>query len=290
MKIQLVFDNSGDTLTFESVNDGLVEYYLECLNTSSLNSFHQLSTSEAAITRLQTLQSSINSVSELLEKLTGFKLDDNELFDQSKLNHLHTLFVLSQTVKFDVQANRNHSDPFISRIAEQLHHAISDDESHVITVGDALSKLGRDQLIGKLNHEIHSFESIFDIKYSTDRWIEFPNIFGDDILTGTPTHLYLPFSHLGRTRFNKFLNYDNQFDDENNYNELLGFAQINLNRIYSVNTPIEYVDWCNKHNKTPTGEYLNLGILPDIEKNLTRYRQMLYSNVTMNNKFSLYKG
>jgi hypothetical protein len=54
--------------------------------------------------------------------------------------------------------------------------------------------------------------------------------------------------------------------------------------------PNEYIKWCNTHDKTPTGEYLNLGILPDIEKNLTRYRQVLYNNVTMNNKFSLYKG
>jgi hypothetical protein len=290
MKIQLVFDNSGDTLTFESVNDGLVDYYLGCLNASSLNSFHQLSTSESAITRLQTLQSSINFVNELLVKLTGFELDDQELFDQSKLNRLHTVFVLSENVKFDVQANRNHDDEVIASIAEQMHHAISDDESHVITIGDVLSKLGIEHLISNLNHEIHAFESMFSVRYSTEQWVEFPNTFGDSILTSTPTHLYLPFSHLGRTRFNKFLNYDNQFADENNYNELLGFAQINFNRVYSVNMPNEYIKWCNTHDKTPTGEYLNLGILPDIEKNLTRYRQVLYNNVTMNNKFSLYKG
>jgi hypothetical protein len=99
----------------------------------------------------------------------------------------------------------------------------------------------------------------------------------------------LGFRHLGRTLYNKFNNFDLNLDyqDENTFDQLLGFVEIGLKMPQTVELSKEYISWCKQHNKIPSGDYLNIGNIPELYSNLTKYRQVMYRNSLQNNSFSI---
>jgi hypothetical protein len=105
-------------------------------------------------------------------------------------------------------------------------------------------------------------------------------------------NLKLSFNHLGRTLYDKFINFDVNLEhnDENSFNELLGFVTISLTPTQTIPLSLEYVNWCKQHNRTPIGNYLNIGNIPNISENLTKYRIIIFRNLLKNNKFSINKG
>jgi hypothetical protein len=164
-------------------------------------------------------------------------------------------------------------------------------------VGVVIQKLGMKNFYDNINLDLHELESaVAKNKFCTadQSWIEFENIFGTDILTNNINHFSLSFNHLGRTLYNKFLQFDHDlvFDDENSFDQLLGFVEITLQPAQTIPLSVEYVDWCCAHNKTPSGDKLNIGNIPDLPKRLTDYRKIIFQNTLQNNTFSiqLHKG
>jgi hypothetical protein len=89
--------------------------------------------------------------------------------------------------------------------------------------------------------------------------------------------------------YNKYQTFDTdlQYNDENSYNELLGFVSLHLVPPQTIPLSKEYTDWCVTHNKKPSGDYLNIGNIPDLKKHLTDYRLVVFRNLLQPNSFSI---
>jgi len=297
MQIKLAFENSGDELTFVPVNYEVIEYYLDYLDKNKLNSFVSDDSSYNCISRsINELQKSISVSNEFLQKLIGARIHEySELdcLDQYVLNKLHSGWVNSHKLNYNIweyRKNRNTSKN--NEIHEKLHQQISDDIS-VISLDDAIDKLGLTQTYNQLNSNVHAVENSFNvINFSTRRYFSIPNPFPKSILSNSYCSLRIAFNHVGRTLYNKFLNFDDKLEhaDENSYDQLLGFVSLHLYRPQTVNLSLEYINWCKDRNIYPSGQYLNIGNLPDIQNKLTMYRQVVYRNLKSNDKLKLLKG
>ena len=89
--------------------------------------------------------------------------------------------------------------------------------------------------------------------------------------------------------YDKYQTFDTdlQYNDENSFNELLGFVSLHLVPSQTVPLSKEYTDWCNTHDKIPSGEYLNIGNIPNLEKHLKDYRLVVFRNLLQYNSFKI---
>jgi hypothetical protein len=295
MKFQIVFENSGDTIEFVSINHEVLEYYVDQLNQQNHNSFSSKSKSWAndIEQQIEQLNWNLQDVNSWINELIDWQYDvfDSESYlDQYNLNKLHADWVKSQTKIYNIDAKRQQYN--FSGIAERIHDMFSDSERFV-TFGNLVSKLHRTQQYDDINIKIHKLEEKFELikfEVSDGSWQQFSNIFDKSILTNDIANFSLSFNHLGRTLYNKFQTFDLNLDhdDENSYNELLGFVSIRLLPAQTIPLSAEYQTWCQHHGRRPCGEYLNLGNIPDLHNRLTYYRQMIFKNIKNNNTFSIH--
>lgn len=293
MKIQLAFEKTGDTITFESINSEVVEYYVENLNLLNANKF--LATDSDSIRKsIKKLQDSIASANEFIYDLTGEYFPtytDEECLNQRVLNELHCRWVKSQSKIFDVKKLKDSSNTKTAEYAEKIFHQ-SDDSDMTPTLGSVLNKLDLLNQYSKINSTLHEVEGSIThpCNFSTESWVEIPNKFDKSLVTNDRYNLILPFGHLGRTLSNKYYNFDNnlEFDDENTFDELLGIIEIKLQRVEEVPYSNQYLEWCRFNKKLPSGDRLNIGYLPDLEEKLQDYRLVLYRNINQANKFELH--
>jgi hypothetical protein len=294
MKFQIAFDQTGDTIPFISVNDHILEFYVDYLTVRNLNSFELLSAQTAVniSNKILSLHNSIkknNSWIEVLLDTTIESVSDIEYLDQRRLNRYHADWVNSQNILYDIDAKRhlhNHTE-----LVEKIHDLFPDDIRYP-TVGTVLAHLGYENMYDKINHDIHDVENFFNqigYKVKNQNWVEVKNPFLHQGLSHHRANFRFSFHHLGRTLYNKFISQDYiaEHDDENTYNELLGFVDLNLSPPESIEMSPEYIKWCNAQNRTPLGQYLNLGNIPDLDTHLTDYRIVIYRNILKNNSFSI---
>ena len=100
MQIKLVFENSGDELTFTAINHEVAEYYIDKLNQYNNNNFAVQDSIDQQISRnISSLRQSIIDANSFIHLLTGNKLDvsysDDDFLDQKLLNQLHANWVNS---------------------------------------------------------------------------------------------------------------------------------------------------------------------------------------------------
>jgi hypothetical protein len=295
MKFQIAFENSGDVIDFVSVNFRVLEYYVDQLNQHNQNSFSIQNKSWAHIVdqRIEQLHLTLGSVNSWIEELTDWRYDvfeSGQYLDQHNLNKLHADWVCSQSQIYDVDAKRQQHD--FSGTAELIHDMFPDSERFV-TIGNLLSKLNKMSEYADINLSVHALEQSFNqlrFEMSDGSWQQFSNVFDKSVLTNNVANFSLTFNHLGRTLYNKFQNFDLdlEHDDENSYNELLGFVSISLLQPQTIPLSMEYQEWCQFHGREPFGDNLNLGNIPDLHKNLTHYRQLIFKNLKNNNNFSIH--
>jgi hypothetical protein len=294
MKFQIAFDQTGDTIPFTSVNDQILEFYVEHLTVRNLNSFELLSPHIAVdiSKKIRSLDNSIkknNSWMEILLDQTIESVSDIEYLDQRRLNQYHADWVNSQDMLYDINAKRRQHN--CTELVEKIHDLFPDDIRHP-TIGTVLSQLGYESMYDKINLDIHNVENVFNLigyKVKNQNWVEVKNPFLHQGLSHHRANFRFSFYHLGRTLYNKFLSQDYivKHDDENTYNELLGFVDLILSPPESIEMSTEYTKWCQSQNRVPLGQYLNLGNIPDLDKHLTDYRIVIYRNILKNNSFSI---
>jgi hypothetical protein len=109
------------------------------------------------------------------------------------------------------------------------------------------------------------------------------------MITNDIANFKIAFNHLGRTLHDKYLNFDLDLkhDDENTFDQLLGYVMVDLSLPRQVPFGQDYIDWCHKHQKSASGRYLNIGNIPDLGKNLGDYRRILLTNGLKKNHFSI---
>lgn len=294
MQFQIAFDQTGDTIPFTSVNDQILEFYVDQLTTQNLNSFEILSPQVAVdmsekILDLDQAIKKNNSWMQVLLEQTIEPGSTLEYLDQRRLNQYHADWVKSQHILYDIDANR-HKHGYTD-LVETIHDLFPDD-IRFPTIGTVLMHLGYRELYNKINLGIHDIENLFhDVKYKVknQNWVEINNVFLHQGLSHNHANLKLSFHHLGRTLYDAFVaqDYILEHDDENNYNQLLGFVELSLRPPESMAMSPEYIRWCESRNRVPLGQYLNLGNIIDLHNHLTDYRIVIYRNILKNNSFSI---
>jgi hypothetical protein len=294
MNFSIVFKNTGDLIPFNSMYPALLEYYVDYLDKNNLNSFtidgnngHKI---QQAIDNLKNSTIKINHwVDKIIDQSIPV-LDDNEYLNQNNLNQLHANWVNSQYMIYDAPQKRSKYPG--NKIVEQIHNLLPDDAQFPI-VSTVISQLGLLSEYNELNLGIHALESQlsnFNFKIDSHPWVQFNNPFDKSMITNNLANLRLKFNHLGRPLYGKYQTFDIdlQHDDENSFNELLGFVSLHLTPPQTIPLSKEYTDWCNAHNKTPSGAYLNIGNIPDLETRLKDYRLVVFRNLLQYNSFTIH--
>lgn len=266
MYFTLEFENSNDVLPFEATtNSDILVYYVDLLNNHNQNRF----TTDYQF-KDQNLTPLINEINEYFTRYTekSIQVYDN-YFDQAVLNQLHAYWVSSQNnLKIDAR-NKGLLDYY-------------SDDNLFPNWNDVLHKIGKTDHFDSLNHAIHKLErQFYEVLYSIDdKYFLVDNPFPTDRCTNDICNFRIAFNHLGRPLYDKFETLDDELtaDDTNTFNELLGFVEISLRRPQTIPLSKEYIEWCGKIKRSPSGTFLNLGNLVDYKNKLTEYRQILYNN------------
>jgi hypothetical protein len=296
MKFSLVFENSGDFISFNPVNQELLEFYIDRLNQQSLNRFFSENScyGQKILDSINQLDSNILEVNNWLNKFTDIKFDSHtteEYLCQHVLNKIHADWATSHSLSYDILEKRKQYN--FSGLVENIHEKFPDDIP-TPSLSTVLSKLELNDIYDSINFSVHKLERLFNgIQYTvSDSWtIVSNNHFPKSFITNDLANLQLSFNHLGRTLYDKFVSFDLDLkcNDENSYNELLGYVTLNLLPSQTVPLSLEYVDWCKYHNKTPCGRFLNIGNIPNLYENLTKYRIIIFRNLLNNHGFSIHK-
>ena len=288
---KIVFSNSGDEIKFNPCNHELIEFYVSELNQIKENNFYCTDTTKIK-NCYKNLAEAIQDINLVLRKINNFQFpseDNCNYLNQDLLNKIHEDFVLVQKQPYDIRSNQNHESDMIKELANLVLHFF-DDDNLTPTISNVLHKLDVIEIYRKVNTNLHNLESSFiNIKYQTKKWIEIQSTINKKIITNNRTQIYFPFAHLGRTLYNKFLTFDSdlEYKDENTFNELLGILGITLQPTETNFYSTQYLEWCKKHNKEPTGQTIEIGEFPDLDKKLFDYRKILYRNNTQNNSFHI---
>jgi hypothetical protein len=142
----------------------------------------------------------------------------------------------------------------------------------------------------EINALIHTIEKNWNITYineKTTAW-QTPNIFGSDILKFGIWQAELTYQNLGRSNYDKWLNYDSNLHDTdtNNFTNFGGQVRFNLTHPVEQTTPLSYVEYCQKHNISPYGNKLPLG---NFKNSITELRHIFNKNVNIKNNTITFK-
>jgi len=295
MNFSLVFENSGDSIPFQTIDNQaaeVLEYYVENLNAQNANNFLEYNNiSKRLVEYTNKLDSTIAECNKFVYELIDQNIDAypiEEYLDQINLNKLHADWVNTQTIEYNILEKRK---KYQSAQAEQIHDMYPD-EIPTPVVGDVIKKLNCGVAYDNINTSVHNLEGVFNkLKFQVAdvAWFNILNPFPKNILTNDVCNFRIAFNHLGRTLYDKFNNFDHNlvFDDENTYDQLLGFVELTFLPPQTIPLSKEYLQWCNKHNKIPSGDNLNIGNIPDLTTGLARYRTIIFQNTLQGNKFSI---
>lgn len=298
MNFSLIFKNSGDVIPFSPINQEVLEFYIEQLNQQSFNNFYpdQTDKGEQILAKISSLHSSIQKANIWAYDIVGTKFDEystEDYLSQDILNQTHVDWAKAHLLTYDIQEKRKQSN--FSGLAEELYNLYPDNEQFVLT-SSILEKLGLIDQFRKINDDLHAVEESFsNVVYSVNphkiQVALAENKHMATTLTNNIANIRLVFNHLGRTLYNKFNFFDNnlQYDDENTYDQLTGKIAISLSPPQTIPLSKEYVSWCQRHNREPVGNRLNLGNISNLYENLQQYRIIIFRNLLENNSFSIQK-
>jgi len=295
----LKFNSTNDCIPFEVIqNHQLFEYFVAKTNVDNENQFfNNYLLANKVNTLVPELKLNLDTINELMVILGINSLEcasfPEGFLNQDYLNRLHADWVFSQENKVDINELRVSKNKSTATIGNQLHEMYPD-EIRVIRLAELFAKLGVVDKYERINMGIHELESSFDNKTAIfdapGKYNIFDNPFKDSIITNNSiTNFNFGYTYLGRQRYDKFINFDNDLKYQDHYNfEQLEFSfNINLSKPQTVPFNIEFLEWCNKHNITPIGQQIPIGNILDLDKNLTLYREILYRNSKENNKASI---
>ena len=251
MLVKLVWENTGDEITFIPTFPDLLDYYVTELDQRNSNKFF-CKESNFDHSTVEDLQRCLASIQPLSTKIP-MEIDDwsGDVYDQEYLNKLHR-----QWVKTGIRYPKL---PILFK------------------------SMGKDVDFRNINENIHLLENSFDCEFINykDNPCQIENIFGKNILSFGTTNLMLGFDNLGRSSWSKFINWDDNIvdTDTNDFTCLSGRIELNLNRPLQIEPPIDYVNWCQSYDVPAVGHCISLGNIVDLDRDLTRIRKILVRNI-----------
>jgi len=260
---KLVWERSGDVIEIQPINQEVYSYFVENLYRTDQN-FYTLPVPhvENLLAELTAHLKSVNHVLQNKFHIQPWSINVLELLDQSQLNQVHKMWV---------ELHLRH--PNLPVMIEQ-------------TLPGCKYQLHR---INKCIHELEqSFDSI--TCRTPNPTVNFFNTFGETILSFDTYSIRVDYNNLGRSTYNKWLNFDNDLDDKdtNNFKEIYTSITVSLARTCTGSAPKEYIDWAKLHNTKPHGKTLNLAKFDKLDENLLLYRNLFYKNsLITDNYFTL---
>lgn len=257
---KIIWSGSGDELRFRATRPDLLEYYVGHLNRDDKNDFCKLYT-RINFKLIEKLQGNLDRTRPIeKQRIKILENWEGDLLDQAFLNQMHHDWVVS--------GQKYPTLPLLLR---------------------ALG--GRDQDYREINTTLHDLESMFVswyCNYDQDPY-QIANPFGHNLMGFETDNVMLGFDNLGRSSWDKFLNWDKNIEDidTNDHQHLSGKLNINLNRPMAWKPPDNYIDWCKLHNRAVVGRHICLGTFVDLEENLTKYRHIMLANNEQSNRIIL---
>jgi hypothetical protein len=292
MRFALLFEGTGDHIVLESLQDDVLRFYIQNLESAQRNRFVPfdgfVNEVKSKIAAIQKITAQVNEWPPEIRPSWITALTVDQCLDQSLLNQLHADWVKSMTDPWDIQQKRlDYESDLVHMVFDQFPDDLMCPPTAVV-----LEKLGLLDLYRQLNSDIHRIECQFDrvrFKSSVPDWIEFLNPFGPGIASNDIAHFSIAFNHLGRTQHNKWETFDTDLvcSDQNTFHELLPFVDLRLTRSETNGYSPEYLAWCSRHKLQPSGNYICLGNIPDLEQRLSYYRGMIFNNLDQGNSFSI---
>lgn len=227
--MQIIFTQSGDSLSFDPTNHVLLEYFVnQCQSTSHLKCYQ----SNEVFNKLRKCIANVAQIFEDRLKDSTFTRYIDSDFSQSMLNRLHHDWVKYQLSNQKISLLLEKIDP---NLLEQFRY-IND---------------GCHELEGK-----HWYFRDYDVHPT-----QYKNPYGTDCLDFNRYNISMEFNNLGRPSYNKWHVYDdNIYDtDTNDFTELSGSICILLTRPETRLPPVEYTDWCKHNELQPIGTTLGIG-------------------------------
>lgn len=240
----LVWTLTGDEIPLIPCNNELYEYFVSQLDAHRVNRYCAPYTDHSDMfDQFNEAVSTLNTVLKNKFKCSTFDLTDPNWHDQTLLNQLHR-----EWVKLHQQY------PSIGSIIER-------------------TEPGSSIYLYRLNKLIHAMEQQFDQFQLINDTVSFDNVFDYDLTTCGLDGLMINYNNLGRSSFNKWLNFDSIEDsDTNNFNEIYTELTMSLARPRSYPVPKEY------NNNRLLGDKIGLANFDKLEENLLHYRQLVYKN------------
>jgi hypothetical protein len=288
MKFSLVFNNSGDSLPFEVVqNHELFEFFVDKTNQQSQNSFSDdkelYKDLDKKLTHLHWAISKSNEVlSDLVDQHFEQHTNLENYLDQSFLNKLHSDWVFSHYHDVDIDQLRHSDNMSKARLGSKLHEMYPDD-LRVVKAAPVMEKLGYLYPYREVNMGVHRLESSFkNLEFKAPgKWDVFNNPFVDSITTNNDiVNFSFGYTYVGRQYYNKFRYFDTDLANPDHYNyETLEFAfQMNLSKPETIPFSKEALQWAESKNIKLVAEQIPIANLVDIDNKLFDYRQILYRN------------
>ena len=249
---KLVWSSTGDEISLIPCNIDLYQYFVEQLNLLDRNRYISMHIDHTDL--FAQLNESLSVVNRLLKekfKIFCFDIPDPNWHDQRLLNQLHREWVtLYQT------------HPQISTICESIESGSS---FHFY----------------QLNKSIHSAEQQFDSFTLINDIASFENIFDKDLTMQGVAGLSINYNNLGRSTFNKWINFDTAITDSdtNNFKEIYTELTMSLARPRVYGVPKEF------GQQRLQGDRIGLANFDRLEDNLLNYRQLVYKNFRLESNF-----
>lgn len=252
MIFNLFFENSGDNIELTSDNSRLIEYYVQSLNKTNKNNFDI--SSKNLLADVNYMHECIVQINELFVSKFSYinfsEFVDINLYDHEVLNKIHMTWV-----KFQIQ------NPKIATLLFKINPEL-------------LTKF-RD-----INHLIHKIEHA---KFKICNFVSFDmwsceNIFGSKIIDFNSYNIRIAFNNLGRSTYDKWINYDNNtYDsDTNDFTLLSGELILSTNKAFKQSAPIDYLSFCYENKLPIIGNTIGLG---NFTQPISNVQDILYRNL-----------
>lgn len=299
MRVNLIFDHSGDCVQFQTVaNHDLLAYFVSKAERDGHNSFSDNRIIHRELDKLlNECHWAVSRTNEILHDLWGQSLPQHisltDYLDQRNLNHQHAVWVKSQDHTIDVDQLRFSSNFQQAKLGAKLHDMLPD-EIRRIRLAEAMTKLGYIYPYEEVNLAVHRLEHFFTKRLeftAAAKWEMFDNPY-QDVMTSSNDVVNLTFgyTYVGRQLYDKWQHFDTllEFDDHYNYQTLEWAFQLNLGRPQTIPFSSEFLSWCKERGVRPITTQLPIANIIDLEANLSYYRHMLYKNSCAGNRARLH--
>ena len=235
--MHLVFSSSGDKLNLNTSE--VAEWYVQQLDTNKVNYFHQI---DKPITKtMSKLRTVLENTNDFFQKKFNIDVFDKYIgkqLVQDDLNNIHADWV-----------KIHHDKPGLIRLLEQISQ----------------QKLNEFRDINEFVHEYEDGQLYEYRNYKERRWA-IKNPFGTKILNWNHWQIQIKGNNLGRSTYQKWLNFDENAVDSDTADMLTisGNLVIDLKQPHTLHPPKEFEDYCVRHNiDCVNGEYVNFANFSD---------------------------